>query len=104
MTGDFNIRDSIWNSKFLYHSFHSDILFEVTDSFHLELFRPTKQVPTRYSDNHQDSNSVINIMFLRLESLEYDNHIIYPDWRLTSDHTPLTIDISIFKKYIQTRK
>ena len=43
-------------------------------------------------------------MFLRLESLEYDNHIIHPDWRLTSDHTPLNINISIFEEHIQTRK
>jgi len=43
-------------------------------------------------------------MFLRLESLEYDNHTIHPDWRLTSDHTPLNINISIFEEHIQTRK
>jgi len=43
-------------------------------------------------------------MFLRLESLEHDNHTIYPDLRLTSDHAPLTVDISIFEKHIQTKR
>ena len=56
---------------------NSDIFFEVTDSFHLELSRSTKQVSTRYLDNQQDSNSVINLMFLRMESLEYDNYTIH---------------------------
>jgi len=79
MTGDFNIRDSIWDSYFLHYSFHNDILFEIADSFHLELSRPTKQVPTRYLDNQQDSNLVINLIFLRAKSLEHDNHTIYPD-------------------------
>jgi len=43
-------------------------------------------------------------MFLRLKFLEYDNHTIHPDWRLSLDYAPLTVNISIFKEYIQTRK
>jgi len=43
-------------------------------------------------------------MFLRLEFLEHDNYTIHLNWRLTSDHAPLTVNISIFKEYIQTRK
>jgi len=104
MTGDFNIRDSIWDLNFSHHSIHSNILFEVTDFLHLKLSRPTEQVSTRYLNNQQDFNLVINLMFLRLESLEHDNHTIHPDWRLTSDHALLTINIFIFKKYTQTRK
>jgi len=104
MSGDFNIRDNSWNPNFLYYSFYSNVLFKVADSLHLELSKPTEQVPTRYSNNHQDSNLVINLIFLRLESLEHDNHTIYSNWRLTLDHAPLTIDISIFEKHIQTRK
>ena len=104
MTGDFNIRDSIWNSNFPHHFLHSDILFEVADSLHLELSRPTEQVPTKYLDNQQDSNSVINLMLLRPESLEHNYHTIHPDWKLISDHASLTVNISIFEEHIQTRK
>jgi len=43
-------------------------------------------------------------MFLRTELLEYDNHTIYPDLRLISDHVPLTVDILIFEEHIQTRR
>ena len=103
MTGDFNIRDNIWNSDFPHHSQHSPVLFNIADSFCLELSRPTEQFPTRYSDNQQNSNSVIDLMFLRPELLEYNNHTIYPDLRLTSDHALLTVDIVIFEEQIQTR-
>jgi len=43
-------------------------------------------------------------MFLRPESLEYNNHTIHSNLRLTSDHAPFTVNISIFKEYIQTRR
>jgi len=43
-------------------------------------------------------------MFLRPYSLEYNNHSIYPDWYLTSDYAPLTVNISIFEENIQTKK
>ena len=76
ITGNFNIRDSSWNLNFPYHS---NILFEITDSFQSKLSRPTEQVPTRYLDNKQDSNLVIDLMFLRPGFLEHDNHIIYSD-------------------------
>ena len=79
MTRDFNIRDSSRDLYFLYYSFHKDTLVEVTDFFHLDLFRPTEQVSTRYSDKYQDFNSVIDLMFLRLESLEQDNYTIYSE-------------------------
>jgi len=99
MTRNFNIRDSSWDPHFLYHSIHSDTLIEVAGSLHLELSRPTEQVSTRYLDNQQNSNLVIDLMFLRPESLEHNNHSIYSDWRLTSDHAPLTVNISIFKEH-----
>jgi len=37
MTGDFNIRNSFWDPNFLYHFSHKDSLFEIADSFGLEL-------------------------------------------------------------------
>ena len=37
ITGDFNIRDNLWNSYYLYHSIHSDLLFDIADFFFLGL-------------------------------------------------------------------
>ena len=50
MTSDFNIRDSIWNLSFPYHSAISDDLITIADSFNLDLSFSTHYVPTRYSD------------------------------------------------------
>jgi len=79
MTGDFNIRDDSWDPNFLYHSIHRNTLMDVANSLYLELSWPTNQVPTKYSDDQQDSNSVIDLMFFRPESSEYNNHSIYLD-------------------------
>ena len=51
ITENFNIRDSLWNPNFPYHSIHSNLLRNVTDFINLELSKSTNQVPTRYSDN-----------------------------------------------------
>ena len=40
MTGDFNIRDSVWDLNYSHHSIHRDILFDITDTFQLELSQP----------------------------------------------------------------
>jgi len=74
------------------------------DLFNLELSNPTDQVPTWYSDNRHDSNSVINLMFLCSSSSKLDNHSIHPDWRLLSDHTSLTIVIPITEEHIISSK
>jgi len=98
---DFNIKDNIWDPNFLYHSIHSDLLTNIADSMNLCMSKSTNQVLTRYSDNQSDSK---DLMFLRLDLLEFNNHTIYPDWRLSSDHVPLTVDIVIIKEHIQIRK
>ena len=77
---------------------------DIADSINLELSKHTNQISTRYLDNQQDTNSVIDLMFLRSISSEHNNHFIHSDWRLTSDHTPLTVNIAILKEYIQTRR
>ena len=51
MTGDFNIRDSIWDPNFLYHSIHSNLLTDIANSMNLCMLKPTNKVSTRYLDN-----------------------------------------------------
>jgi len=104
MTGDFNIRDNIWDLSFSYHFFYSDLLTDIADSMDLYLSKSTNQVSTRYSDNTNESNSVINFMFFRPNSLELDNHMIHLELRYLSDHAPLTVNISINEEHIPTKR
>ena len=104
MTGDFNIRDSFWDHSFPFHSSTSDDLIIIADSFDLALSSPTNPGPTRYSDMARESNSVIDLMFLHNRSSELDHHTILPESRLSSDHTPLVIDIPITEEIIQMLK
>ena len=64
MTGDFNIRDSSWDSSFPHHSFISDDLIIIADSFNLTLLTLTNPSPTRILDTAGSTNSVIDLMFL----------------------------------------
>jgi len=104
MTGDFNIRDSIWDPLFSHHSTISDDLMIIADSFNLDLSIPTNQVSTRYSDTVSKANSVIDLMFLQSRSNELNNHSIHPEWRLSSDHAPITVSIPIAEENIITSK
>jgi len=104
MIGDFNIRDSLWDSAFPFHSSVSDDLIIIADSFNLSLFTPTNPCPTRYSDTAEESNSVIDLMFLHCGSYELDHHSIHPGSRLSLDHAPLSIEIPIIEEVIQSSK
>ena len=104
MTGDFNIWDSLWDPSFHFHSSISDNLIMIADSFDLALSSLTNPGPTRFLDTARESNSVIDLMFLRYSSVELDKHTILPDSRLFSDHTPLSIDIPIFEEIIQSSR
>ena len=64
MTGDFNICNSLWDPLYSFHSSISNNLFAIADSFNLFLLFPTEQVPTRFSDDANNSNSVLDLMFL----------------------------------------
>ena len=43
-------------------------------------------------------------MFLQYSSTELDNHLIHPDWHLTSDYAPLLVTISITEENINSQK
>ena len=104
MIGNFNIHDSLWDPSYNFHSLINNDLFMIADSFDLNLSVPIDQIPTRYSDNANNLNSVIDLMFLWCNSSEINSHTIYPDWWLISDHAPLTISIPIIKEHISTCK
>jgi len=104
ITGDFNIRDSLWDPSFPFHSSISDDLFMIADSFDLALSVPTNPSPTRFSDTAGESDSVINLMFLRCDSIELDRHTILTESRLSSDHAPLLINIPIYDEVIHSTK
>jgi len=73
MTGDFNIRDSNWDPLYLFYSIHSNLLIDITNAFDLLLSHSTNFIPTRYLDNRNNSNSIIDLMFLKPE---FDNYTI----------------------------
>ena len=104
MTDNFNIRDSLWDPFFPFHSSISNDLIIIADSFNLSLSTPTNPCPTRYSDTAGEVNSVIDLMFLCYGSTELDQHSIHPDSCLSSDHTPLSINIPINKEVVCTSK
>ena len=104
MTSDFNIQDSLWDPLFSHHSTISDDLLIVADSFNLDLSSPTNQVLTKYLDNVNDSNLVIDLMFLCSGLSKLNNYLIYSDWHLTSDHAPLTITILIIEESVNSTK
>jgi len=101
MTGNFNIRDNLWDSNFPFHSIYSDMLFNIADSFSLVLSSLTENFPTRFSDNNQNSNSVLDLVFTWSLFMEFNYHHIHSDWRLTSDHTLITVNIHIDDKTFQ---
>ena len=95
MMGNFNIRDSLWDSSFPHHLFINDDLIILADYFDLFLSIPTNQVPTRYTDNANELNLTIDLIFIQCDSSILNNHSIHPEWHLSSDHAPLTITIPI---------
>ena len=95
MMGNFNIRDSLWDSFFPHHSFISDDLIILADSFDLFLSIPINQVPTRYTDNANELNLTIDLIFVQCDSSVLNNHSIHSEWHLSSNHASLTITIPI---------
>jgi len=104
MTGDFNIRNSLWDSSFLFYSSISDDLIIIADSFNLTLSTPINPCPTRYSNTTGEANSIIDLMFLCYGSSELNHYSILPESCLSSDHAPLSINIPIYEEVICTSK
>jgi len=103
MMGNFNIRDSLWDLNFPFYSVHSDILFDIADLFLLDISKPTENFPTRFLNNDQNSNLVLDLVFLQPFSLKFNHHHIYPDWRLLSNHALITVNITISEECISTK-
>ena len=74
MTEDFNIRDSDWNLSYSYYISYSGILREIADNLNLDLSTPINPVSTQYMDNSQNSNLIIDLMFLYAKSEGFNNH------------------------------
>ena len=104
ITGDFNIRNSLWDLSFPFHSSIYDDLIIIADLFNLVLLTPTNSCPTRYSDMAGESNLTINLMFLHYGLSELNYYSIHLENHLSSDHAPLSIDILIFEEVILTSK
>ena len=104
ITGDFNIRDSLWDPSFSFYSSISNDLISIANSFNLSLSTPINPCLTRYSDTARKANSVINLIFLCYGSTELDQHSIHPDSHLSSDYTPLSINIPINEEVVYTLK
>jgi len=100
----YNIRDRDWNPKYPFYSIHSDLFLDIADTFDLLFSYSTNFISTRYSDNNNDSNSVINLIFFRSNSLELNNYLILPDLWYSLDHTTLVVNIHISEEFIQDNR
>ena len=74
MARNFNIKDSSWDLSFLYHSIPCDLYNNIADYMDLCMSKVTNCVFTKYSDNQNDLNLVIDLMFLHPNSSELDNY------------------------------
>ena len=83
ITGDFNIRDSDWDPLTYHHSMHTDDLMTIVDSLDLELSHPSNPGPTRFADNPQNSNFILDLVFLLPDNPGFGKHILHPEiWKL----------------------
>ena len=83
---------------------HSDLLIDIADAFDISLSHSTNFVPTRYLDNENNLNFVIDLIFLRSNTLEFDNHTILLELHYPSDYTPLVVDIHIIEEFVQDKR
>ena len=81
-----NIRNSDWDSLYPFYLIHSDLLIDITDAFDLSPLYSTNSIPTKYSDNKNNLNS-INLIFLTPNMLKFDNHTILPELHYSFEHS-----------------
>ena len=98
--GDFNIRNNDWDPSYPYHSLYTDMLWEFADSFGLELLISINPVLIWYTDNSQGSNSVLDLMFLRIGLEKLNNYIILPDIQSLLDYASLLVSITLKEGFI----
>ena len=96
----FNIRDNDWNLLYPHHLTYANILKDITDFFNLELSTPIIQVSIKYANNSQESNLVIDLMFIYANGEEFDKHMISSNLCSSSDHALLSTNIIIKKNFI----
>jgi len=58
---------------------HTDNLMTIADSLGLELSYPSNSGPTRFADNPQDSNSVLDLVFLPPDNSGFGKYILHPE-------------------------
>ena len=97
MIGDFNIRDNDWDLLYLYHSIHTN---GIADSLNLELSMLINLVLTWYPDNSQDSNSVIDLMFLHADLEKFNNYQIILELYSSFDHALISVSVTIKEEHI----
>ena len=103
ITGDFNIRNNNWDLIYPHYSTFTNILMKIFHSFNLEISFSVNWVSIRYLDNLNDSNLVINLMFLQVHSKKINTHYILPHLCYSLDYTPLTVNIIIKEEFIQDK-
>ena len=97
---DFDIRDSNWDPSYPHHLLYTDMLWEVADSFGLELLISINLVFIWYIDNFQGSNSVLDLIFLRIGLEKLNNYIILPNFQSLLDYASLLVSIILKKEFI----
>jgi len=85
---------------YLFHSIYSDTLLKIADCFSFSLFFLHQQILIQYSDNTNNTNSVINLFFLQLNYIKLNSYIIHPKFQFLLDHALLTVNI-ISREVIQ---
>ena len=95
MTANFNIRDNDWDPNFCHHSIHANNFITIADSLGLKLLPLLNPSLTRFADNPQDSNSVIDLNFLLPNNRRFGQHMLHPNIHKPSDYVPLIIKVSV---------